>query len=31
MWFDGRLVRKDDVFTDPELERAFLVENLGRR
>ncbi|MEW5993956.1 MAG: aminopeptidase [Candidatus Zixiibacteriota bacterium] len=26
--FDGKLVRKDGQFTDPELERAFSAENL---
>ncbi|MBI4677562.1 MAG: aminopeptidase [Elusimicrobia bacterium] len=32
MWFDGKLVRKDGKFTDPQLERMFSKENLrGRR
>ena len=26
--FDGKLIRKDGVFTDPELEKAFSKENL---
>ncbi len=26
--FDGKLIRKDGVFTDPEMERAFSKENL---
>lgn len=28
IWFDDKLIRKDGVFTDPELERAFSAENL---
>ncbi len=28
IWFDGELIRKDGVFTDDELERAFSSENL---
>ena len=28
MWFDDKLVRKDGVFTDKELEKAFSAENL---
>ncbi len=28
IWFDGKLIRKDGVFTDAELERAFSKENL---
>jgi len=28
MWFDDKLIRKDGVFTDPELEKAFSAENL---
>jgi aminopeptidase len=28
IWFDGRLIRKDGVFTDEELEREFSKENL---
>lgn len=28
MYFDGKLIRKDGVFTDPELEKAFSEENL---
>lgn len=28
IWFDEKLVRKDGVFTDPELERGFSAENL---
>jgi aminopeptidase len=28
IWFDGKLVRKDGIFTDPEIERAFSKENL---
>jgi aminopeptidase len=28
MYFDGKLVRKDGVFTDPELEQSFSAENL---
>ncbi|RME26986.1 MAG: aminopeptidase [Candidatus Zixiibacteriota bacterium] len=29
IWFDGKLIRKDGVFTDPELEQAFSKENLA--
>ncbi len=29
IWFDGKLIRKDGVFTDPALERAFSKENLS--
>lgn len=28
IYFDGKLIRKDGVFTDPELEKAFSEENL---
>jgi aminopeptidase len=28
MYFDGKLIRKDGVFTDPELEKEFSQENL---
>ena len=28
IWFDGKLIRKDGVFTDDELEKAFSKENL---
>lgn len=28
IWFDGKLIRKDGVFTDPEMERQFSKENL---
>jgi len=28
IWFDDKLIRKDGVFTDPELEKAFSKENL---
>lgn len=28
LWFDNALVRKDGVFTDPEMERLFSAENL---
>ncbi|MFA5141063.1 MAG: aminopeptidase [Elusimicrobiota bacterium] len=28
MWFDGKLIRKDGVFTDKELEKAFSKESL---
>lgn len=28
MWFDGKLVRKDGVFTDSEMEKAFSKESL---
>ena len=28
IWFDDKLIRKDGVFTDEELERAFSAENL---
>jgi aminopeptidase len=28
MYFDDKLVRKDGVFTDPDLENEFSVENL---
>jgi aminopeptidase len=28
MYFDGELIRKDGVFTDPEMEKAFSAENL---
>ena len=28
IWFDDKLVRKDGVFTDPELEKSFSAENL---
>jgi aminopeptidase len=29
IYFDDKLIRKDGVFTDPALERAFSEENLG--
>jgi aminopeptidase len=28
IWFDGKLIRKDGVFTDGEMEKAFSRENL---
>ncbi|MCX6785144.1 MAG: aminopeptidase [Candidatus Komeilibacteria bacterium] len=28
IWFDGKLIRKDGVFTDPELEKVFSAEYL---
>jgi len=28
IWFDGKLIRKDGIFTDPELEKAFSADNL---
>jgi len=28
IWFDDKLIRKDGVFTDDELEQAFSAENL---
>ncbi len=28
IWFDGKLIRKDGVFTDPDLEKEFSKENL---
>lgn len=28
IYFDGELIRKDGVFTDPEMEKAFSAENL---
>jgi len=28
MYFDGKLIRKDGIFTDPTLEKAFSEENL---
>lgn len=28
MWFDGKLIRKDGVFTDPEMEKGFSKEAL---
>jgi len=28
IWFDGKLIRKDGVFTDPEMERDFSAESL---
>jgi aminopeptidase len=28
IWFDGKLIRKDGVFTDAEMEKAFSKENL---
>ncbi|MEW5796059.1 MAG: aminopeptidase [Candidatus Zixiibacteriota bacterium] len=28
LWFDGKLVRKDGIFTDPKIEQAFSKENL---
>jgi len=29
IWFDGKLVRKDGIFTDPEMEKMFSAETLG--
>ncbi len=29
IWFDDQLIRKDGVFTDPALEKAFSEENLA--
>ncbi len=31
IWFDDKLIRKDGVFTDPELEKMFSKENLGSK
>ncbi len=31
MWFDGKLVRKDGIFTDAALEKAFSKENLRKK
>lgn len=28
IWFDGKLIRKDGVFTDDKMEKAFSAENL---
>ncbi len=28
IWFDGKLIRKNGIFTDPELEKSFSRENL---
>jgi len=28
IWFDGKLIRKDGVFTDPAMEKSFSKENL---
>jgi aminopeptidase len=28
IWFDGKLIRKDGVFTDAEMEKSFSKENL---
>lgn len=28
IWFDGKLIRKDGVFTDEKMEKAFSAENL---
>ena len=28
IWFDGRLIRKDGIFTDTEMEKSFSRENL---
>jgi len=28
IWFDGKLIRKDGVFTDPALEKSFSADNL---
>jgi hypothetical protein len=28
MWFDGKLIRKDGIFTDPKMEKSFSKENL---
>ena len=28
LWFDGKLIRKDGVFTDPKIEQSFSKENL---
>ncbi len=29
IWFDGKLIRKDGVFTDPQMEKGFSAENLA--
>jgi len=31
IWFDDKLIRKDGVFTDPEMEKMFSKENLGSK
>jgi aminopeptidase len=31
IWFDGKLIRKDGVFTDPKLEKAFSAQALKAR
>jgi aminopeptidase len=28
IWFDDKLIRKDGIFTDPKLEKAFSADNL---
>lgn len=28
IWFDGKLIRKDGIFTDAEMEKSFSAENL---
>jgi len=28
IWFDGKLIRKDGVFTDAKMEQSFSKENL---
>ena len=28
IWFDGKLIRKDGVFTDDSLEKSFSADNL---
>ena len=29
IYFDDKLIRKDGIFTDPELEKSFSEENLS--
>ena len=31
IWFDDKLIRKDGIFTDAEMEKAFSKENLKRQ
>jgi aminopeptidase len=31
IWFDGKLIRKDGIFTDPKLEKAFSAQALKAR
>ncbi len=31
IWFDGKLIRKDGIFTDPKLEKAFSAQALKGR